>query len=177
MWWIFRIGCLVVVLGTVRWWWPFLRSLRDERRPLRWTAAVVVVGALGFALAQLIPLGWGHPNPAIVREPVWDSPATRDLAVAACFDCHSNEAQFPWYANVAPVSWLVLNDVVGGRDHLNFSEWNGGRRRNIAGEAARTIERGSMPPVYYTWIHAASQLTGEQKTALADGLRASLATP
>ena len=64
-----------------------------------------------FLVAQLIPFGRSHTNPVVVKEPTWDSPTTRDLAKRACFDCHSNETVWPWYTNIAPVSWLTQRDV------------------------------------------------------------------
>jgi hypothetical protein len=62
-------------------------------------------------LIQLVPFGRDHTNPVVTAEPRWDSPVTRELADRACFDCHSNETEWPWYAGVAPVSWLVYRDV------------------------------------------------------------------
>src|SRR6478736_5462202 len=82
---------------------------------------------LGLLLAvvaiQLVPYGPSRVNPAVAGEPAWDSPATRALAKQACFDCHSNETEWPAYSSVAPVSWLVQHDVDEGRAVLNFSEW------------------------------------------------------
>ena len=68
---------------------------------------IIVVAVGGFLLIQLVPFGRDHTNPPVVQEPNWDSPATRELAQRACFDCHSNETVWPWYSNIAPVSWLV----------------------------------------------------------------------
>src|SRR6056297_3230811 len=87
-------------------------------------AAVAAV----FLVIQLIPYGRSHTNPPIVLEPDWDSPRTRELAERACFDCHSNETEWPWYSNIAPVSWLVQHDVDEGRHELNFSDWQGGAK-------------------------------------------------
>ena len=83
--------------------------------------AVVALVLLGL-LIQLIPLSGRGNNPAVVSEPKWDSPQTRALVKRACFDCHSNESRWPLYAYVAPVSWLIYNDVMEGRSRLNFSE-------------------------------------------------------
>ncbi len=87
-----------------------------------------VLGPLGLLIValvavQFVPTGFSHSNPPVVAEPAWDSPATRALAVQACFDCHSNETEWPWYSRVAPMSWLVEADVKKGRAALNFSEW------------------------------------------------------
>ena len=83
----------------------------------------VAVLAAAFLLIQLVPYGHAHDNPPVAAEPNWDSPQTRELAQRACFDCHSNETTWPWYSNVAPVSWLVQHDVDEGREYLNFSRW------------------------------------------------------
>ena len=54
-----------------------------------------LIGA--FLLIQVIPYGRDHSNAPVTAEPAWNSPRTRELAVAACFDCHSNETEWPWY--------------------------------------------------------------------------------
>lgn len=74
------------------------------------------IGLLGLLLAiQLVPYGRDHSNPPGRTEPSWDSPATRELARRACFDCHSNETEWPAYASIAPASWLAQYDVDEGR--------------------------------------------------------------
>ncbi len=81
---------------------------------------IIAVGIL--AVMQLVPYGRNHMNAAVRAEPPWDQAKTRELARRACFDCHSNETRWPWYAHVAPVSWFLQHDVVEGRQELNFSE-------------------------------------------------------
>jgi hypothetical protein len=131
-----------------------------------WTV-VVVVGLL--AVAQAVPYGRSHDNPPVLAEPQWDSPRTRELAVRACFDCHSNETTWPWYSNVAPVSWLVQSDVDEGRDRLNFSEWN---RPQEGSEAAEIVQEGEMPPFQYKILHGSARLSDREKAELVAGLRA-----
>src|SRR5260221_13711084 len=83
-----------------------------------------LLGVLALLVAmQLVPYARAHTNPASVQEPAWDSPDTRELVRAACFDCHSNQTVWPAYSYVAPSSWLVQWDVDQGRSHLNFTEW------------------------------------------------------
>ena len=91
-----------------------------------WKIIGIVVAVLigGFVLIQLLPIGKDYTNPPVVQEPAWDSPQTRELAMAACGDCHSNETTWPAYSKIAPISWLVARDVEEGRSKLNFSEWN-----------------------------------------------------
>jgi cytochrome c551/c552 len=123
-------------------------------------------------LIQLIPYGRNHTNPPVTREPAWNAPGTKALFRRACFDCHSNETVWPWYSHVAPVSWLVQNDVDGGRRHLNFSEWD--RTQRHATDVSAQVKQGDMPPWYYLPMHPAAKLSGSEKEALMDGAEKSL---
>jgi len=134
---------------------------------------LVGAGLILFVLIQLVPLGRNHTNPPVVSEPNWDSPATRELAKIACFDCHSNETVWPWYSKVAPVSWLIYNDVVEGRSRMNFSDWNRDRQPSI-GEIIGELEEGGMPPAQYLLMHPNAKLSTADKQALIDGLRRSI---
>jgi hypothetical protein len=135
------------------------------KRLLGW---LFLTGILVFGLIQLVPYGRDHTNPPTRYEPTWDSPRTRELAVGACFDCHSNETVWPWYTNIAPMSWLIQRDVDEGRSELNFSEWQ--RRQPDADEMAEHIEDGHMPPLQYRMLHAGARLSEDEKDALIDGL-------
>lgn len=125
-----------------------------------------------FGLMQVVPYGRTHSNPPVTGEPQWASAETRDLAVRACYDCHSNETKYPWYSNVAPVSWLTQNHIDEGRSKLNFSEFT--THRGEAEEAVEVLENGEMPPNYYTWfgLHGTSKLTEDEKLQLIAGLKA-----
>ncbi|MHC4952881.1 MAG: heme-binding domain-containing protein [Planctomycetota bacterium] len=125
-----------------------------------------------FVVAQLVPYGRSHDNPPVGDEPPWDSPQTRALAVSTCFDCHSNETEWPWYSHVAPISWLVQHDVDEGREHLNFSEFNKPQRH--AHDAAAELEEGEMPLWFYKPLHADAQLSDADKEKLVRGLRATM---
>lgn len=131
----------------------------------------VMYGALGVIIAvQLVPYGRDHTNPESRKEPAWDSPETRELAKRACFDCHSNETRWPWYASVAPASWLVQWHVDEGREHLNFSAWDTPQKH--AHEAAHEVEEGEMPLESYLWLHGEAKLSEEERQALMRGLEA-----
>ncbi len=133
---------------------------------------VVVVG--GFLVIQLAPFGRDHNNPPVVGEPNWDSPQTRELTQRACYNCHSNETVWPWYSNVAPISWLVQRDTDEGRQHLNFSTWGSGGQGREPGEAVEVVSEGRMPPAMYLITHPEARLTTAEKQALVQGLRATI---
>ncbi len=126
---------------------------------------IVVIVFLGM---QVAPLGREHTNPPVRKEPNWNSPLTRELAVQACFDCHSNQTVWPWYSNVAPVSWFVERDVTQGRKKLNFSEWD--RPWPEAHESAEAVREGEMPQWYYVWMHPRARLSSEDRHMLILGL-------
>ena len=87
-------------------------------------------------------------------------------------DCHSNLTEWPWYTNVAPMSWLVQRDVDEGRRILNFTEWDRPQRTDEIGEV---VLGGEMPPFQYTLIHPGAKLSDAERQELVDGLRASIA--
>ena len=135
-----------------------------------WSWASIALAAL--VLIQLVPYGRSHANPPTTSEPAWDSASTRALAKDACFDCHSNETEWPAYASIAPVSWLVQHDVDEGRAVLNFSEWT--RPQKEAKEAAKEVREGEMPPIPYKLIHAHARLSAADLDGLAQGLTQTL---
>ena len=145
------------------------RHLSRGWRRVLW---VLVAGAALLLLAQAVPYGRSHTNPPTSAEPRWDSPQTRELAARACFDCHSNLTKWPWYSNIAPVSWLIQRDVDGGRAALNFSEWN--KPQDGAGDAAEAIASGSMPPWFYPIMHPKASLSKADQQRLIAGLAATL---
>lgn len=129
---------------------------------------VVVVGF--FLIIQLVPYGKNHTNPPVLQEPQWNSPETRALAQRACYDCHSNESTWPWYSNIAPISWLVQRDVDEGRAKLNFSEWGMGEQETE--ELYEVVAEGEMPPRIYLITHPEARLSAAEKEALMAGILA-----
>jgi mono/diheme cytochrome c family protein len=129
---------------------------------------VAAVGAgIGLAL-QLVPYGWSHPNPPVTQAAVWPSAEAEQIARVACYDCHSNETEWPPYAYVAPMSWLVRRDVERGRDELNFSEWD--RDDGEADDAAEAVLEGSMPPRQYELLHSGARLSDDELAVLVAAL-------
>jgi hypothetical protein len=95
--------------------------------------------------------------------------------VAACYDCHSHQTVWPWYSHIAPMSWLIAQDVQDGRANLNLSEWPADNPKKAAGkmeDMSEEIGYGDMPPKKYLAIHSLARLTPDQKQALTDWLDA-----
>lgn len=87
----------------------------------------------------------------------------------ACHDCHSNQTVWPWYSNIAPVSWLIASDVNEGRARLNFSDWTqagaDGEKPEI-GELCSEVQAGKMPLRFYTALHPQAKLSSREVAAL-----------
>ncbi len=133
-------------------------------------ARVVVIALAGvFVALQLVPYGRDHTNPPVTRDAPWTSAEARRIAVSACYDCHSNETHWPWYSHVAPLAWLVQDDVEEGRDELNFSEWD---RRHDADDLVESVTGGSMPPRPYQLLHPSARLSEAEKATLLAALEA-----
>src|SRR5919106_2509263 len=106
----------------------------------RWLLLIVMVL---FVSAQFIRPA--KTNPAIDQSLALESHLQVDPTVAAildrsCADCHSNKTSWPWYSNVAPVSWFVIDHVNHGRSHLNFSEWGSLDSRQAAKKLEEVCE-------------------------------------
>jgi hypothetical protein len=92
-----------------------------------------------------------------------------NLLKVACYDCHSNQPAFPWYTNVAPVSWWIRHHIDEGSHHLNFSIWSTyseKRKNHKLDECIEMMEEGEMPMTSYTWMHKEAKLTDVQKLVL-----------
>jgi heme-binding protein len=133
--------------------------------------------ASGVAVAVLIAMQFFRPartNPVSDPRASFEAVTRPSQEVAsslkrACHDCHSNETVWPWYSNIAPVSWLVASDVNEGRAHLNFSEWTRpgpeGEKPDM-GEVCKELKAGKMPLRSYTLLHSQAKLNDQEVAAL-----------
>jgi len=133
---------------------------------------VALIAGVLFVLAQLVPVE--RTNPPVEQDVA--APAEVDAILRrACYDCHSNETVWPWYARVAPVSWLVVRDTNEGREHLNFSTWNrlsAADRQHAFDEMADEVESGGMPLPIYLPLHPEARLSAADKAAIGAWIRA-----
>ena len=89
----------------------------------------------------------------------------------ACRDCHSNETRWPWYSNVAPVSWFVVDHVNHGRRHLNFSDWAqypGETAERLLENTCAFARKETMPLPSYLRVHREARLSDADVATLCD---------
>ena len=142
---------------------------RSLKKYFRWLgiAVVVIFCALQFVRPE-------RANPASDQSMAVGMQSGMTLPVAnliktACFDCHSNETKWPWYSEIAPVSWLVANDVKEGRAHLNFSEWGTytkSKRVLKLGQIYEQVSKNEMPIPKYLTMHPDAKLSAADRDTI-----------
>ncbi len=108
---------------------------------------------------QFVPIARTNPP---VESDVAVPAELKTVLQRACYNCHSNETTWPWYSRVAPVSFLIANDVKEGRRQINFSAWNqygGNRKARKLKEIVEQVEQNKMPQWYYVLVHPEAKLS------------------
>src|SRR5687768_3196068 len=93
------------------------------RKVLKWLAVVVVVVFLGLQFVRPARTNPSVDQTQTINAHLKITPPVAAILDRSCHDCHSNSTRWPWYSNVVPASWFLVDHVNEGRQHLNFSEW------------------------------------------------------
>src|SRR5215207_3328677 len=150
----------------------------DKRRAKRYavTALKLAVAALAalFAAAQVVRPARTNPPAApgrSIESHARMTPEVAGLLERSCDDCHSNRTDWPWYSNVAPASWFVVDHVNQGRRHLNFSDWarlDEDERDEMLDQICIEAKKGAMPLESYTLLHRDAHLSSSDVKTLCD---------
>jgi hypothetical protein len=130
-------------------------------------ALIIVAAAIQFIRPELT-------NPPVEPQMTFEasadfSPETVKILSRSCTDCHSNSTNWPWYSHVAPVSWLVADDVKEARRHMNLSEWGRLSKEEAhvkLKEICSEVQDGEMPLWIYTLMHKEASLSQSDKDTL-----------
>ncbi len=118
-----------------------------------------------FLIFQFIP-SYEKVNPPVDKSKEIKAPTkVMDILKRSCYDCHSYETRWPWYADVAPMKWIVRRDVVQGRKALNFSIWQDydeEKREKLKKSIYRSVNL-AMPLPQYLWLNPEAKLSEEDK--------------
>lgn len=145
--------------------------MKKALKILKLLAVIVVVVLIGLQFVRP-----ARTNPAVdqsqtIHARLQVNPQVSAIIDRACQDCHSNTTRWPWYSNLAPVSWFVIDHVNHGRSHLNLSEWGSLDNRQSEKkleEMCEEVEDGAMPLQSYTRIHWSAKLSPEDVKTLCD---------
>jgi cytochrome c551/c552 len=141
------------------------------RKLLKWTAIVLVVLFLGIQLMRP-----ARTNPAVDESQTIEArtqmtPQVKAIFERSCNDCHSNKTVWPWYTNVAPISWWIAGHINEARQNMNLSEWakldrdhQDRKLRQICDE----VTDGGMPLPSYVPMHPKAKLSEQDKKTLCD---------
>jgi hypothetical protein len=148
------------------------------RRRLKQAALVFLIV---FTAAQLIRPN--HTNPVTdpgraIQASVTTVSDLGPVLDRSCRDCHSNDTVWPWYTQVAPLSWLMAYAVAEGRNAVNFSDWSAyppEQQRLLLSGSCDDASSGKMPGVY-TLLHPETRLSARDIETICAAARQSEAT-
>ena len=139
--------------------------------PRRIRGAALAALAAAFIIQLARPARTNPPtDPARTLTARMHLPPGADAVLTrACRDCHSHETRWPWYSNVAPISWFVIDHVNHGRQHFNYSDWaqyDADQRAKILKDICGTVREGEMPMTTYLWLHRDARVTEAEVATL-----------
>ncbi|MGH2568067.1 MAG: heme-binding domain-containing protein [Bacteroidota bacterium] len=137
---------------------------------LKWAGIILAAAFVGI---QFVPVERTNPpvDPEMTFQVKVRVPPEIDRIIRrSCYDCHSHETKWPWYAYIAPSSWLVTGDVTNGRSLLNFSNWSYNMFRTVGrlDQMAQEVYDRKMPLPPYLMMHPGAKLSEAEKDALID---------
>lgn len=133
---------------------------------------VLLYGFIIFLSFQLIQIDKENPSVNKKIDYNWVTHASAEIQKIlkkACYDCHSNEVNYPWYSSIAPISWFIKEHVNQGKEYVNFSEYgkyNRYQKEHINSSLYRVIENKTMPLNSYLWMHKEANLSEEEYVLL-----------
>lgn len=141
------------------------------KKILKIIAIIVFIGFVGIQFIRP-----NRTNPPIVETETLESTTevpknVEAILVRSCNDCHSNKSIYPWYSNIAPFSWKLVEHIEHGREELNFSKWNTyspEKKQRKLTEVCEEVQSGEMPHNQYLWIHWDANLSDADKKLLCD---------
>ena len=139
-----------------------------------WGKRLLLAVLAGLVVAQFIPVARTNPPVESANTMAANMPVPPDIASIlgrSCQDCHSNQTLWPWYSQVAPVSWFLAHHVNQGRGELNISEWGRYTARRVdrkLKEICDQVSSGKMPMATYTILHRGAKLSDQDRKALCE---------
>tara|TARA_Y100000589_G_scaffold130416_1_gene124097 strand:+ start:37886 stop:38335 length:450 start_codon:yes stop_codon:yes gene_type:complete len=141
------------------------------KKTLKW---FFIVGLITLVGIQFIPADVNKQEVITTSDirHVYDVPENViNILENSCYDCHSNNTNYPWYSQVQPIRLIMDHHVEEGKEELNFSEfanYSERRKRNKMRAISEQIEKSKMPLPSYLWLHSDANLSNEEKKILMD---------
>ncbi|NNG26997.1 MAG: heme-binding domain-containing protein [Ignavibacteriaceae bacterium] len=127
---------------------------------------IIITLAVIILAIQFFPVKRDNP---LISADFYTPAVVKNIFEKGCYNCHSNQTEWPWYAYIAPVSWIVAQNVNDGRAKLNFSEWGnypGDKSAKLMGKIWEELDEDRMPPGLYLLMHSDSKISIEEKSLI-----------
>jgi mono/diheme cytochrome c family protein len=148
---------------------------------MRWLKRILLLLVVLLAAAQFFRPVRANP-PVDESKTIYATTQVPDDARAildrSCIDCHTNRTTWPWYSNVSPLSWWLVDHVTEAREEMNLSAWGtytDQRRRKKLEQICEEVEEGEMPLKSYVPLHPSAKLTEADRETLCRWTKAALA--
>ena len=144
-------------------------------KPVKSLLIVLVVAFLAIQVVRPARTNPPVDSSRTIHSQLQPPPEVARILERSCIDCHTNQTRWPWYSNVAPVSWLVANDVSEAREQMNLSEWAKYERKDaeeLLEEICEETSKGNMPLPSYLLIHRSSKLSPQDVRTLCEWSKA-----
>ena len=139
------------------------------KKKIIWAVLLLII-----IVPQFIPIEKPENNNDVSNDLIEANEIPKNIAKilkTSCYDCHSNQTVYPWYSNVAPVSWLVIRDVKEGRKELNFSDWetiDKMDKAKLLDDISEEVEDEEMPMPIYFITHSNAKMSDSDRKAIID---------
>jgi len=128
--------------------------------------SILLSGVALLAISSILvhpfgPVKAQRPDKPLLLDSTFDPQVVR-IIERSCQNCHSEKTEWPWYSYLAPMSWMIENDVQRGRSHMNLSRWNGcnpEEQREILSKMSVLVRNRAMPLPRYLLLHPDAKLS------------------
>jgi cytochrome c551/c552 len=141
------------------------------RKLLKWTVIVLAVLFLGIQLMRPVRSNPPVDESQTIEARTQMTPQVKAIFERSCNDCHSNKTVWPWYTNVAPISWWIVGHINQARQLMNLSEWgklDRDRQDRKLRQICDEVTDGGMPLPSYLPMHPKAKLSEQDKKTLCD---------
>ena len=133
---------------------------------MKYVIYTLIILVIVLFIINSVPVSMTNPP---VTEDIAAPESVKKILKVSCYDCHSNETTWYWYAEYAPISWLIAHDVNEGRKYLNFSTWDKysmKEKKEHLRESIETIHEGEMPTKIYELMHPEAKISNDELNTL-----------
>ncbi len=138
---------------------------------------IALILLVGFVGIQFVPTDLNQSNTVPKTDFVLVNNTPENISALlqeSCYDCHSNNTQYPWYNKVQPVAWFLEDHIDEGKAELNFNEWDAysnRRKKSKLKSITSQINDNEMPLASYTLIHKDVKLSKSEKALIVDYMK------